>query len=111
MNVVFFVLIKIEISSNQFRIFQFLFGYLIVNMSVKTSLNSESKAIALNVLKICREEKQNGELFLPLSSHLARASVLIGVQERSLVRFPSSNLQEKSCRKVRKDKLNVDDFD
>ena len=111
MNVVFFVLIKIEISSGQFKVFQFLFCCLIVSMSVKTRLDSESKTVALNVLKICREEKQNGELFLPLSSHLARTSMLTGVPERSLVRFASSNLQEKSCRKVRKDKLNVDDFD
>ena len=95
MNVVFFVLIKIEISSGQFKVFQFLFCCLIVNMSVKTRLDSESKTVALNVLKICREEKQNGELFLPLSSHLARTSMLTGVPERSLVRFALSNLQEK----------------
>ena len=79
-------------------------------MTVKTRLDSENKTIALNVFKICRGEKQNGELFLPLSSHLARASILTCVPERSLVRFASSNLQENSCRKVRKDKLNVDDF-
>ena len=67
--------------------------------------------IALNVLKVCREKKQNGELFLPLASHLARASMLTGVPERSLVRFRTSNLHENSIRKVRSDKLEVDDFD
>ena len=82
-------------------------------MSVKQRLDNQSKLIALNVLKVCREEKQNGELFLPLASHLARASacMLTGVPERSLVRFRTGNLHENSTRKVRSDKLEVDDFD
>ena len=80
-------------------------------MSVRQRLDNQSKLIALNVLKVCRDEKQNGELFLPLASHLARASMLTGVPEWSLVRFRTSNLHENSIRKVRSDKLEVDDFD
>ena len=60
-------------------------------MSVKQRLDNQSKLIALNVLKVRREEKQNGELFLPLPSHLARASMLTGVPERSLVKFRTGN--------------------
>ena len=37
-------------------------------MSVKQRLDNQSKSIAMNVSKVCREEKQNGELFLPLAS-------------------------------------------
>ena len=52
------------------------FGSHRLKMSVKQRLDNQSKSIALNVLKVCREEKQNGELFLPLASNLARASML-----------------------------------
>ena len=64
-------------------------------MSVKKHLDSESKTIALNVLKICREEKKNGELFLPLASHLARAYMLKGVSERTLIGFAAPKDDEK----------------
>ena len=60
---------------------------------------------------MCREEKQNGELFLPLASHLARASLLTGVPERSLIRFQNIKSTENKIRKVRSDKLDVDDFE
>ena len=62
-------------------------------MSDKQRLDNQRRLIALNVLKVCREEKQNGELFLPLPSHLARASMLTGVPERSqsLVKFRTGN--------------------
>ena len=39
-----------------------------LKMSVKRRLDNQSKLM-------CREKKQNGELFLPLVSHLARASI------------------------------------
>ena len=77
MSVVFFRANKIEISTGQSKVFQFLFGYLIVNMTVKTRLDSKSKTIALNVLKICRGEKQNGELFLPLSERINWTSMTL----------------------------------
>ena len=75
-------------------------------MSVKQRLDNQSKLIALNILKVCREEKQNGKLFLPLASHLARAStcMLTGVPERSLVRFRTGNLHKTVP--VRSDRIN-----
>ena len=87
------------------------FGSHRLKMSVRQRLDNQSKLIALNVLKVCREEKQNGELFLPFASHLARASMLTWVLEWSLVRFRTSNLHENSIHKFRTDKLEVDDFD
>ena len=76
-------------------------------MSVKQRLDNQSKLIALNVLKVCREEKQNGELFLPLASHLARAStcMLTGVPERSVVRFSEQEIYMKTV-PVKSDKIN-----
>ena len=68
--------------------------------------------MALDVLVICKEEKRNGELFLPLSQYLARASMLTGVSERTLTRFRAAPiLEEMAKRKERADKIVVDDFD
>ena len=80
-------------------------------MSRKPYLSSESKAIALNVVKICKEEKLNGQLFVPLCRPVARASLLTGIPERSLNRFASMSNGEKTLRKPRSDKIVVDDFD
>ena len=80
-------------------------------MSRKPYLSSESKAIALNVVKICKEEKLNGQLFGPLCRPVARASLLTGIPERSLNRFASMSNGEKTLRKPRSDKIVVDDFD
>ena len=68
--------------------------------------------MALDVLQICKEEKRNGELFLPLSQYLARASMLTGVSKRTLTRFRAASiLEERAKRKERADKIVVDDFD
>ena len=41
---------------------------IMLKMSVKRRFDNQSKLIALNVLKMCREKKQNDELFLSLAS-------------------------------------------
>ena len=61
------------------------FGSHRLKMSVRQRLGNQSKLIAVNVLKVCREEKQNGELFLPLASHLARALCRLGFQSGHLL--------------------------
>ena len=68
--------------------------------------------MALDVLQICKEEKRNGELFLPVSQYLARASMLTGVSKRTLTRLRAASiLEERAKRKERADKIVVDDFD
>ena len=79
-------------------------------MSVK-SARYPKQIDGIECLEGMPRRKERGELFLPLAGHLARASMLTGVPERSLLRFASSNLEESRVRKVRRDKLDVDDFD
>ena len=77
-------------------------------MSRKPYLSSESKAIALNVVKIYKKEKLNGQLFVPLCRPVARASLLTGIPELSLNRFASMSNGEKTLRKPRSNKIVVD---
>ena len=80
-------------------------------MERRVRFGEERKQMALDVLQICKEEKQNGELFLPLSQYLARASMLAGVSKRTLTRLRAASIQEERARsKERSDKI-VDVFD
>ena len=81
-------------------------------MDKRVRFGEERKQMALDVLQICKEEKRNEELFLPLSQYLARASMLTGFSKRTLTRFRAASiLEERAKKKVRADKIVVEDFD
>ena len=73
-------------------------------VSFKQRLDNQSKLTALNVLKVCREEKENGKLFLPLTSHLARASMLTGVPKGHVL--DSEHQMYKKTASVKSDRIN-----
>ena len=55
----------------------------------------KKKQIAQYVLEICKSEKRYGELFIPLTQAVARASMLTGVSIYSLQRFKAQSHAEK----------------
>lgn len=74
-------------------------------------LSPQTRAMVKRVLDMCEQEAADKELGIPLSRPLDRTAALTGIGKRTVQRIKRVQPPSPKKRKVRKDKLILDDFD